>query len=171
MAESVRMDRQRSLIALLVIAWPVFNAGCNTARYYSQAIGGQWEISSQQRPIPEVICEQPVDSSLSRSAEAGAETGRLCGVGARSADGRVPTRTTLTCSARTWSGMSSRRRSFLSKHGPGGIPWSDASSTGDTFEKDLARTGGRSAFGNKGTTFLLAVSRRTVPWDGSMIRC
>jgi predicted aminopeptidase len=52
------------LSVLLACVFPL--AGCSTLSYVSQAAGGQWELISAARPIPEVI-EDPKTPPLTRS--------------------------------------------------------------------------------------------------------
>ncbi len=49
---------------VFVVLALVAGSACQTARYYTQAIGGQWQIVSKKQPIPEVIRDAPADSPL-----------------------------------------------------------------------------------------------------------
>jgi predicted aminopeptidase len=42
----------------------VASSACQTTRFYTQAIGGQWQLLSQKQPIPEVIGHTPETSPL-----------------------------------------------------------------------------------------------------------
>jgi len=46
------------------VALLIANAGCQTAHYYGQAIGGQWQLSSKKQPITRVISQTPSGEPL-----------------------------------------------------------------------------------------------------------
>lgn len=50
------MRLQRLLSACLLLASSLLS-GCSTLRYVAQAAGGQWELVSEARPIPEVLAD------------------------------------------------------------------------------------------------------------------
>jgi predicted aminopeptidase len=56
----------RLFVLSLLLACLAPLAGCSTIQYVSQAAGGQWELISAARPIPEVI-EDPKTPPLTRS--------------------------------------------------------------------------------------------------------
>lgn len=45
------------------------STGCQTAQYYTQAIAGQWQLTTQKQAIPELIDREPHDSSLRRQLQ------------------------------------------------------------------------------------------------------
>ncbi len=49
--------------------------GCQTARFYSQAVGGQWEIVMKRKPIERVLAEPGAPASLKRQLRL---VGELC---------------------------------------------------------------------------------------------
>lgn len=53
-------------LALLAV---LLTAGCQSARFYTQAIGGQWQIISERETITKVIREEPPDSSLTEKLQ------------------------------------------------------------------------------------------------------
>lgn len=50
------------LLTLFLAAAP----GCQTARFYTQAVGGQWEIVMKRQPIDDVLAEPEAPESLKR---------------------------------------------------------------------------------------------------------
>ncbi len=50
------------LLALLLVA----AAGCQPARFYTQAVGGQWEIVMKRQPIDDVLAASEAPESLKR---------------------------------------------------------------------------------------------------------
>lgn len=57
----------RTLFSITAILLALFaGSGCQTAHYYSQAIGGQWQIMSKKQPIPEVIRQELESSRLAQ---------------------------------------------------------------------------------------------------------
>ena len=51
--------RSRALALIGFTAAAVAATGCETARYYGQAIGGQWELVSRKQPIADLVRDAP----------------------------------------------------------------------------------------------------------------
>lgn len=56
------MSARPILVALLLTA----TSGCQTARFYSQAVSGQWEIVLKRQPIEKVLAEPEAPEALKR---------------------------------------------------------------------------------------------------------
>jgi len=59
--------RAPCLVLLLLLA--MVTTGCQTARFYSQAVAGQWEIVSKRRPMDQILADPDAPATLKRQLQ------------------------------------------------------------------------------------------------------